>query len=390
MIKNHVLKAFLSVSAILLFCIHAHSQVKVVRVTEGVNLSDKKGIYYALPQTLIRVDITVEKKEYNAGPYADYAGKYLDLENVSTSDYSEYSITEVHLSAVSEPDPSQYYFAEIDDKTIRESSAMLFSLNEAGLVTGLDAGVLKNALKEKITKISDTQDAYAGLFQYSAETNLFEKTDTIITKVVVDTVTIEKKYFDRKWVEKSTEQKAVEAANMVSKIRESRYNLLTGYHEVAFDAGTMSYMDNELKMLEKEYLSLFTGIIIQKTLHYSFTVLPESTREESSIPVFVFSERSGIKEPGSPGGEKISMKIGAPSMPPGITDINKEREKSADQGFFYRIPATINISIEIDSDLKAQGNFQIAQYGTITFLPSNISSVQFFPATGGIRNVIIE
>ncbi len=131
-----------------------------------------------------------------------------------------------------------------------------------------------------------------GLFVFQAETNLYEKTDTIIRKVVVDTVTVEKMYFEKKWVEKSTEKKAVEAANMISKIRENRFNLITGYHEIAFDAGTMSYMDQELQRMEKEYLSLFTGIKIEKTLNFSFTVVPELTEDNAPIPVFVFSEEA--------------------------------------------------------------------------------------------------
>jgi hypothetical protein len=383
-------KGLFLIVLILMLYFPVSAQVKVFHVTEGANLTDKKGMYYALPQTLIKVDITVKKKEYFAGPYADYAGKYLDLENVSTSDYSEYTITEVGLSTISRPDPAHYYFVEFDDKTIKESSAMLFTLNEAGLVSGLDGNILKSTIKENITKISDDQDAYAGLFQYSAETNMFEKTDTIISKVVVDTVTIVKKYLDRKWVEKTTEQKAVEAANMVTKIRENRFNLLTGYHEVAFDAGTMGYMARELKILEDEYLSLFIGIIIEKTLHYSFAILPEMSNENPDIPVFVFSERSGIKEPNSAGGEKIYLKIESSGLPAAMISINKEREKTADQGFCYRVPVTTNVSLDINSDLKAHGTFQIAQFGSVTSLPSTISSVQFFPETGAIRNVIIE
>jgi hypothetical protein len=387
---NRPLIVLITVTTILLLCLPVQSQVKVYRVTGGENLADKKGVFYSLPLTLIKVEITVEKKEYYAGPYADYAGKYLDLDNVSTSDYNEYAITDVRLGTFPQPDPSQCFFAEFDEKTIKETSAMLFSLNDAGLIAGLDANVLKSTLKEGITKVSDSQNAMAGMFQFSAETNLFEKTDTVITKVVVDTVTVVKKYIDRKWVEKSTEQKAVEAANMVSKIRESRYNLLTGYQEVAYDAGTISYMDSELKALENEYLSLFTGIIIQKTLHYSFSVLPENANESASIPVFVFSERTGIKEPGSAGGEKISVKIEAPSLPAELAYINREREKSAEKGFFYRIPATVHASIEISNDLKAQGTFRIAQFGSVAYLPGNLSSVQFYPETGAVRNVIIE
>ncbi len=61
--------------------------------------------------------------------------------------------------------------------------------------------------------------------------------------------------------------------------------------------------------MEKEYLSLFTGIKIEKTLNFSFTVVPELTEDNAPIPVFVFSERSGIKDVGSAGGDKMFLKI---------------------------------------------------------------------------------
>ena len=368
------------------------AQVKVYHVTEGVNLNDKQGVFYALPRTLIQVDVTINKTEYFAGPYAAYAGKYLDLENVSTTDYNEYSISELQLSAVAEPDPDQYYFAEFDSKTIKEGSAMLFSLSEAGLISGLDGSVLNSQLKENIVKFSGKQNVYEGLFKYSAETNLYEKADTVIKKVVVDTVTVEKKYLDKKWVEKSTEQKAVEAANMVSKLRDNRINLLTGYQEVAFDAGTMAYMDKQLKMLEDEYLSLFIGITIKKTMHYSFAVFPDPEREYSVIPVFTFSERFGIKDINAAGGEKISLKINLTDPPEFVLAANESREKSykGDKGFCYRIPVTARVSIETGNDLKTSGIYQIAQFGSVTYLPTTISNVQFSPETGGIKNIIIE
>jgi hypothetical protein len=368
------------------------AQVKVTHVSESVNLSDKQGIYYALPRTLIKVDITVNKTEYYAGPYAIYAGKYLDLENVSTNDYNEFAITEVKLSTTSEPDPDHFYFAEFDNKTIKEGSAMAYTLSEAGLISGLDGNVLKTSLKENITKFSDKQNVYEGLFNYSAETNLYEKADTIIKKVVVDTVTVEKKYLDKKWVEKSTEQKAVEAANMVTKLRENRFNLLTGYQEVAFDAGTMAYMDKQLKILEDEYLSLFIGITVKKTLHYSFTVLPDLEHEFSTIPVFVFSERIGVKDPGAAGGEKVSLKIDVSDPLANVIAANDARENSykGDKGFYYRVPVTARVRLDINNDLTTSGIYQIAQFGSVTYLPSTISSVQFFPETGGIKNVIVD
>jgi hypothetical protein len=390
--KIILFRSFFLLIIIAMSIVPALAQVKVYHVTEGVNLNEKQGVYYALPRTVIKVNLTVNKTEYYAGPYAAYAGKYLDLENVSTNDYNEYLITEVSLDSGSEPDPEQFYFAEFDDKTIKESSAMLFSLSEAGLVTGLNSSLLKEDIKQNISKFVDKENVYAGLFNYSAETNLYERADTVVKKVVVDTVTVEKKYLDRKWVEKSTEQKAVEAANMVTKLRENRFNLLTGYQEVAFDAGTMAYMDKQLKTLEDEYLSLFIGITIKKTLHYTFTVLPDPEYDYAVIPVFVFSERSGIKDVTAAGGEKINLKIELSDPLANLMAANESRDKSykGDKGFCYRVPITAKVSIDISGDLKATGSYQLAQFGSVTYLPTTISSVQFFPETGSLKNVIIE
>jgi hypothetical protein len=110
------------------------------------------------------------------------------------------------------------------------------------------------------------------------------------------------------------------------------------------------------------------------------------------IPVFVFSERYGVKDINAAGGEKISLKINLADPPEYVMVANEGREKSfkGDKGYCYRIPVTARVSIEAGNDLKASGIYQIAQFGSVTYLPSTISSVQFFPGTGGIKNLIIE
>ena len=243
-----------------------------------------------------------------------------------------------------------------------------------------------------ISKSINANNAYDGLFQYYAETNLIEQTDTIIKKVVVDTVSVEKVYIDHKWVEKGSEQKALEAANMINKIRENRFNLLTGYQEIAYDAGSMAYMSKELIKMEKEYLSLFTGITFEKILHYSFTVLPDPEKESSLLPVFVYSERSGIKDISSAGGEKINLRIEKSNGTKQLSGILESREQAGEtkHGFYYRIPVSSKVSIEVNNDLRVMGYFNIAQYGIVTYLPSTISAVQFHPETGGLKNIIVE
>lgn len=60
------------------------SACSTVRIT---HLSDTKKInkpfwLYALPKTELYIDIELEKKIHIAGPYANYAEKYLGISNV--------------------------------------------------------------------------------------------------------------------------------------------------------------------------------------------------------------------------------------------------------------------------------------------------------------------
>lgn len=364
------------------------AQINVHHVTGGLNLSNKQGIFYVLPQTAVQVDITIKKTTYYAGPYADYAAKYLDLENVISSDQNKYEITEATLSTYAVPDPSQYYFIEFGDKA-KDEKALLLSLSESGLIMGVSSKTTKSAVKGML---ADKMESDFDMFSYFAESNLHETTDTIIRKVVVDTVSIEKMYFDKRWVEKSDEQKAVEAANMISKIRESRYNLLIGYQEVAYDAGSISYMDKELKQMEQEYLSLFTGITISKVLHYTFSVVPNPSSESSLIPVFVFSDRSGIKDVDASGGEKVYLKVnsfGATDQIQNTISSLTDPGKS-ENGFYYRIPEVVTLSLELSNDIKIDEQFYLSQYGKVSVLPSSISTVQFHENTGGIKSIVVE
>jgi len=138
----------------LLFVLPVKAQVSVHHVTGETNVNDKQGIFYSLPRTLMKVDVVVKKIEYYAGPYAEYAGKYLDIDDAITSDYNEYKITDAKLSAISEPDPDQYYFLEIDEKAVKENKSLIFSLSGSGLIMGLGGYPTDMANKELLSACS--------------------------------------------------------------------------------------------------------------------------------------------------------------------------------------------------------------------------------------------
>jgi len=390
--KSETKKIFFMLLILAIISGSLYSQINVRHITSGTDISAKQGVVYTLPYTLFRVDLEVLKTEYIAGPYSEYAAKYLDLQDVNTSNYDEYVIADASIKTVAVPDPQQVYFAEITDKIVKEDRSLLLSLSNAGLIADLQ-GNLPKGLEKSFPSINYQSDpSTKDLFSYFAGTNLLEKVDTIIRKVTVDTVTVEKIYLDKKWVEKGNEQKAIDAANKIEKIRESRYNLLTGYQEIAYPAGTIEFMDEQLKKMEKEYLSLFTGIAIKKKLFFTFFVDPEMPEQGNKIPVCVFSERSGVKAPDASGGEKLFLEINETGDFEGITMVINQKIASApaEKGYFYRIPKTVEVNMKLNNDLQLQGLFPVSQYGTVSFLPPTITSVQFHPETGAIKTMFVE
>jgi hypothetical protein len=367
-------------------------QITVRSLSQSSDAADKQGFFYALPQTYIKVEIEVQKTEFKAGPYVEYASKYLGITDVTTADYNEYLILNARLSSVPVPDPDHLYFVTVSDRISRDGKTVMLMLTESGLAIDV-LGTLQEKSQKTLSSLTmDYSDGARDFFRYYASANLVERFDTIIRKVVVDTATIEKVYLDRRWVEKRGEQKAADAANEVNKIRTARYNLVSGFHEVPWEAGTIVYMDEQLKKMEDEYLSLFIGIAQKKVFRYTFHVKPESDDSKKVLPVFVFSERSGIKEPSASGGDKIGLKIERTADYGSVQSGVKKRNETArdNQGFYYRMPVVSKVTLEISNDLKVEGMFPISQFGAVTYLPPNITTVQFHESTGAIKTIIAD
>lgn len=382
----------LFIPLLLLLTFQLSSQISVKQITTASNINDKQGLVYSLPYNLIRVEFEVLKTENITGPYAEYAAKYLDLQDVVTSDNNEYKITGARLGLVAIPDPNQIYFAEITDKQTKEGKDVILSLSESGLISGYNRNFDKTTQVPGSSLTTKNLTSREELFNYFAETNLYEMFDTIIKKVVVDTVIVEKVYLDHKWVEKSDENKALEAANKISRIREARYNLLTGYQEIAYQEGTIKYMDEQLATMEKEYLSLFTGISITKTLSYSFTIDPKTESESDQIPVCVFSENGGIKDLNAAGGERIYVKLekmGDFSALKPVFDA-KNTSGGGEHGFYYRVPGKVKADLSINRDLQITQLLPISQFGVISYLPPSVTSIQFHEKTGALKEMIID
>jgi hypothetical protein len=373
------------------------SQINVYHIDNNTAPTGKEGVFYSLPRTVIRIDVNIDRIENYKGPYSEYALKYLGLKNVVMANSVEYKITGMKVTTSQQPDPDQYYFLEFAGKLPKDQQAGLLSFTESGLILGAIPEQKDTVAKEERIINSEEpglateKDVFPEVFKYSADVNFFEKVDTIIRKVNIDTMTLERQYLKRTVVEKSPEQKAKEASDYIVKIKDNRFNLISGFQEVNYNKETLEYMDSQLKQMEKEYLKLFTGISLHKTLAFSFYYTPNPNQVNAEIPIFKYMKSKGMMELDEPGGKVVTIKVqrsGTTSAVAGYmkrgSDVNKVH------GFYYRIPELARVIVKVDDNLTEETQCLVSQLGIVSSLPTNKWNVQFYEETGGIKGMSLE
>ena len=373
------------------------AQINVYHITSSASPETGEGIFYALPRTVVNIKVVIDRIENYKGPYAEYAQRYLGLQNVVMNNSVEYRIQDIEISTSAEPDPGQYYFVEIGSKLSKNESSGLLSLSESGLILGTIPQMpdtmerVIRVIKDGQTMLLSEKDVFPEIFKYYADVSVFEKIDTIIRKVSIDTLTLERQILKRTMVEKSPEQKAREAADFIARIKDNRFNLITGYQEVSYNQETLEYMDTQLKMLEKEYMKLFTGISVHKTLTYTYKYIPMPNQINQDVPVFKFTPNNGLMDLDEMGGRPVTVKIHRTGNTNQVASyLNRAREDAKEIGFYYRIPEMALVSVKgIDGTLYEK-QCLINQLGVVTHLPVSQWKVQFHESTGGVKAVEIK
>lgn len=361
-----------------------NAQIRVNKVENGFDAASKDGIIYALPRTIIQVDVTVEQQEMLAGPLRNYAEKYLGITNYIDRDDVVYNIKDVKLVPVSETDPDQFYFITSAEKTSRAAWQTVLQLNGHGMITSLgDVSEGASASNGLITKQNENE--VRAIFSKYADLNLYPKVDTIVRTINIDTITIQDYTFKTTMTNKPMDVKAREVAEMIQKVREGRFNLINGYQEVNYSEGALRFMNDELLRMEEEYLRLFTGAVLKKELTYSFTFLPTPENSGSNVPIFSMSSENGISEGGG-GGTQGFILIESH----GSTSAISNGAANEGGGLVYRIPEEANVKLIYNGTTIAQITAAISQFGRVASLPVDVSNVEFDGATGGLKTIQLD
>ncbi len=312
-------------------------------------------ISYALPSTVITLDVEAVQETFYAGPYAKYAEKYLGIK-VRTKDENTVQLTQIKMTPLIEADLGRRYAIDASKKGFNPSAVL--KLSSTGLVSFVDASSVEESVwrfpLEVNSNFSD-KGLSSNLTSESATLYRNEKKETVYNRVSVQQDMV---------VAKSLEQKAAEAADTILELRRHRLQIVTGDTDATYSGEAMAAALEELERLEKEYMTLFAGYSQFQNQRMKFDVIPEAGRENQMYIAFRLSDTKGLVPADDLTGKPVIMEIVAQEI--SQSGVNK---RSGSDLIYYRIPNISIIKLKEGTDLLLQGRVPIYQLGQESSVP---------------------
>ncbi len=343
----------------------AAMQVKVAPLGEDV-LETQDQYLYALPQTVLKVEVVYQEMKHVPGPFRDYAEKYLGITEVIRSNFSQWQILDVEVASHTELDPGMVFQVNVLEGDFNE--ALMHPLLEKGCI--LDGtGLVREEIKSPTLGSLVLRD-YVSYKDLGIESNFAERTETMYKTIVTDTSFVEVPVDRTITEQKSPSTKAKEAAEFILELRTRRFELLTGDYEVYPQGVAMKAALNKLDELEASYLTLFTGKTFGKTSRMAWFIVPESGGASSSYNLGMFSEQLGFVPEDLLEGAPLKLSI----QPLGKTaDLGAYHAGSKIGGnsnlLYYRLPDVVDLRVSFGEQELCQQRISIYQSGALIASP---------------------
>ena len=315
-------------------------------------------VIYSLPRTTVCVQVKATREAFTAGPYAQYAQKYLGVA-ARTQSGTTYTLTDICLTPYIEADPTARYTVNLPDK----SSANFLQFCSQGLVMMADSYAGKPANWRFAPQAGD------GRFDGIDPTGNLGKEKTTLYKAVktndgFETVPVGQDQV----VEKSPDRKAADAAAAIFDLREKRHQIITGDTDATFSGEALEAAVSEISRLEERYLTLFYGITEVSEVVKSFDVTPVADSKNQTYTAFRVSDTDGL-QPGSTQDGKaytLEFKIEPLDEPESASDRSRETVV-----IHYRIPAITRCRLMQGSELLLESRIPVYQLGEESTYPLN-------------------
>lgn len=322
---------------------------------------------FALPKTILTLNITLEKQIIKKGPYAEYAKKYLGIQNVPTENTEKFLLKNIEINNHLIADTEKVYVIQYKYKLpwnsiIQQNDGIILAINQAN--TNFP-DVSTNHYNFDYTNPSLEHIAFKELSQSSY---FKEKIDTVYKQIKVDTnwvrIAVPQKSIDTL----KLEDKAKEAAQHIFDLRSKLFDLLIGEMETLPQGEAAKTIIEYLKSEEQEYLSLFLGKTYSTTIHYNFELIPELNQNEYKLAYFDPSK--GIVSNPTKNSKAVKITITPyDSFKPYTMAQLKYQKAQKKNSFPYQMPIVSKLSVQLNEEIVFKKDIPIYQFGKTMEIP---------------------
>ena len=324
-----------------------------------------QGTSYFLPKTVLKFHLLVEKTTFKPGELAEYANKYMKLNNVGTEANTSYKIVGINIEKTSVPDSSKMFTALIDKKH------SIFSVKRT------DEGIL-----QAINAEGETREIYKP-FTPSAKKKAVNAKDFMNQEILSAG---------------SSAKMAQLIAQDIYEIRESRNDLSRGNAEyMPKDGAQLKIMLSNLDTQEKALMQVFTGTTEKDTTEHVITFVPEKAADH--ITLFRFSKKLGLVDADDLAGEPYYINIVDEHIIPELPLEAQTDEKKKDKdncGVYVNLPGKINISVNNSQNELMTAEIYAAQFGRTESISGELfgrkltTHLVIDPITGNAKSLKVE
>ncbi len=321
------------------------------------------GLVYSLPVTHFRIEVELEKTVRKAGPYYEYAQRYLGIDKPIDEDSQSWKLKSVDITSYGVPDSENRYLVQL-----KSSSGVFMMLTEDGLPLSINREVSVNEVPERTSKKK-------------------EEGSTIMSEDLVMALPGEL------LVSESTAKRAQIAAQQIYTIRESRTAFATGEVDQMPDGEALKLILTQLDEQERALMALFCGRERTETITRVFDYFPTDDADREVL--FRISDEEGVVKSDNLGGDPvyISVEITQRGEAP-IDEKTGEERKMPKNAVIYNIPGKARVTIRYGGKNIASKEFDVSQFGIDYGLDPSIftskrlpSYVLFYPETGAIKEI---
>lgn len=319
------------------------------------------GLVYTLPVTAVRFDVTARHTVSHAGPYFQYAKKYIGTDKVVKEDSEHWEILSVKATPVGIPDTENEYLMQL-----KPGALTSICVADDGMLLAINRDVDAPAAPELP---EDTRlKSEVGPRDYLQ----FVNEDFLASQ--------------------SSAKQAQMLSESLMEVRDAKISLTRGTAEtMPTDGRQLELMLNSLSQQEASMTAAFLGTVESQTVTRSFVFTPG---EPGRSVLFRMSDFAGFVAADDYSGEPVYVNVKVTRRGEMPVDDKGDEKKVPRDAVIYNIPGAATVSLSHSGKTLWSGDLECSQYGIQFGLQPTLFSDRkarsyavFDPATGALVKI---